>query len=170
MQRVCAGDKSAYGRILDLHLPSVSRYVVRMTGTSNEAEDITQEVFLRLWTHAERYDPQKARLTTWLHNIAHNLCVDHFRKQGKFSYEAGEEEIPGGLEPDTAFRQEVRGQLIKRALMAIPERQRSAVVMCHYQGLTNKEAASTMNISVEALESLLARGRRSLKELLKQQE
>lgn len=170
MQRICAGDKSAYGRILDLHLPSVSRYVVRMTGTSNEAEDITQDVFLRLWTHAARYDPRKARLTTWLHNIAHNLCIDHFRRQGRITYEGNEDETPGGSEPDTVFYEENRGQMIKQALMAIPERQRSAIVMCHYQGLTNKEAASTMNISVEALESLLARGRRSLKKLLEQHE
>lgn len=167
MQRICTGDTRAYGHILDQHLPSVSRYVVRMTGTSSEAEDITQEVFLRLWTHAERYDPRMARLTTWLHNIAHNLCIDFFRKQGKFVYEGGEDDIPGGPEPDNVFDQEIQGEAIKDALMAIPERQRSAIVMCHYQGLANKEAASIMNISVDALESLLARGRRNLKHLLR---
>lgn len=166
MQRVRAGDKNAYRQLLDQQLPSVSRYVARMTDTSSEAEDITQEVFLRLWTHAEKYDPRVARLSTWLHNIAHNLCIDHFRKNGKFITEGGEDEIPGGSEPDNALHRAARDQMVKGALMTIPERQRSAIVMCHYQGLSNKEAASIMNISVDALESLLARGRRNLKSLL----
>lgn len=166
MERIRAGDTSAYRQILDQQLPSVSRYVTRMTDTSSEAEDITQEVFLRLWTHAEKYDPRLARVSTWLHNIAHNLCIDHFRKQSKFISEGGEDEIPGGQEPDNAFQTETRDQMVKGALMTIPERQRSAIVMCHYQGLSNKEAASIMNISVDALESLLARGRRTLKSLL----
>lgn len=166
MRRVRTGDKNAYRQILDQQLPSVSRYVMRMTDTSGEAEDITQEVFLRLWTHAEKYDPRVARLSTWLHNIAHNLCIDHFRKQTKFVGAENQHDVAGGLEPDKAFHAEARSHLVKRALMRIPERQRSAIVMCHYQGLANKEAAAIMNISVDALESLLARGRRSLKVLL----
>lgn len=166
MQKVCAGDLSAYRQLLQRQLPAVSRYVMRMTGTSHDAEDITQEVFVRLWTRAKRFDPQVARVSTWLHNIAHNLCIDHFRRQSRYTSRDQADDLPGGPEPEMEVSNASSNEAIKDALLAIPERQRSAVVMCHYQGLSNKEAAAILDISVDALESLLARGRRNLKNLL----
>ncbi|MBD3649466.1 MAG: sigma-70 family RNA polymerase sigma factor [Pseudomonadales bacterium] len=166
MRQVKDGDKRAYRQLLDQQLPSVSRYVMRMTGSNHEAEDIIQEVFLRLWTNAGRFDSEKAKLTTWLHNIAHNLCIDHFRKAGRLVGEEFMVERESCERPETDLLDRSSASRVRDALMKIPERQRSAIVMCHFQELSNKDAASVMEVSVDALESLLARGRRNLKTLL----
>lgn len=156
----------AYRTILDDQLSSISRFVARMLGDASEAEDITQEVFLRLWTHAARFDPCASKLSTWLHNIAHNLCIDHFRKRKRLVDQDPDQDIEGGDEPDAALVARLNADNIREGMMKLPERQRSAIIMCHYQGLSNKEAAEILDVSVDALESLLARGRKALRNLL----
>ena len=161
-----AGNAEAFRKVLDFHLGPVTNYVQRMTSNSADVEDIVQETFLRLWSTKDRYDPQKAQLTTWIHKIAHNLCVDSFRTARLEIPELGESITSG---PDNDYDKVSRSQLVSRALSRLPERQRSAVVMCHYQGLSNREAADVFEISVDALESLLSRGRSQLKTMLKDQ-
>lgn len=166
VRRVSKGDQMAYQAILDDQLSSISRFVARMLGDTSEAEDITQEVFLRLWTHAGKFDPSASKLSTWLHNIAHNLCIDHFRKHKRLVDKEPDPNIEGGDEPHAALLARLDADNIREGMMKLPERQRSAIIMCHYQGLANKEAAEILDVSVDALESLLARGRRTLRNLL----
>lgn len=168
-----------------MHLSGINRYTVRMIGNASNAEDITQEVFLRLWTRADSYKPEASKLSTWLHNIAHNLCIDYFRKNNRFIQDSSEiyetEESlhltsvsgrPHGIatsgrdEPEHELAKKNRDHDVKKALMTLPERQRSAIIMCHYQGVSNKDAAHIMEVSVDALESLLSRGRSKLRKLL----
>ncbi len=160
------GDEKAYRLVLRDQLPGISHYVTRMLGNPAEAEDITQEVFLRLWTQAGRFDSNKAKLATWLHNIAHNLCIDYFRKHNRLVSENDFTESVGTDEPDMNHFDSLRAKQIEAGMMQLPERQRTALVMCHYQGLSNKEAADILEVSVDALESLLSRARRKLKTLL----
>ena len=170
VQRVSEGDQMAFQAILDDQLMPISRFVARMLGDASEAEDISQEVFLRLWTHADRFDPSVSKLTTWLHNIAHNLCIDHFRKRKRLVDREPDTDIEGGDEPDTALFASIDSDNIRNGMMKLPERQRSAIIMCHFQGLSNKDAAAILDVSVDALESLLARGRRSLRNILVEQQ
>ena len=168
-----------------MHLSGINRYTVRMTGNAANAEDITQEVFLRLWTRADSYKPEASKLSTWLHNIAHNLCIDYFRKNNRFIQDSSEiyeteenlhlasvSDRPHGIatsasdEPEHELAKKTRDHDVKKALMTLPERQRSAIIMCHYQGVSNKDAAHIMEVSVDALESLLSRGRLKLRKLL----
>jgi RNA polymerase sigma-70 factor (ECF subfamily) len=112
-----------------------------------------------------------AKLSTWLHNIAHNLCIDYFRKHKRLvpwteDSDKSEDNQPGGIEPDMAFLSRIDADNVKRSITALPERQRSAILLCHYQGLSNKDAALILDVSVDALESLLARGRKKLRALL----
>ncbi|MEM6486483.1 MAG: sigma-70 family RNA polymerase sigma factor [Pseudomonadota bacterium] len=168
MRRVADGDRGAFRSLLDQHQRSLAIYVRRMMGDSHLADDIVQETFLRMWTHAARYDSQTARLSTWLHNIAHNLCIDSFRKSSRITYTDNDETFGGETQTiEQSHDQHVKSAEVRAALAALPERQRSALLLCHYQGLSNKEAAQILEVSVDALESLLARGRRKLrKELL----
>ena len=164
--RVAAGDEAAYRALVSTHLAPLNRYARRMLGDRDEADDVTQEVFVRLWTDAHRYRPEAARLTTWLHRIAHNLCVDWQRRHGRVSLAGDalpEGEAPG---PDSRLDGADRVRRVRDAVGALPERQRSALVLCHYQGLGNREAAEIVGVSVEALESLLARARRTLRRAL----
>ena len=178
-------NQAAFKKLLNMHLSGINRYTVRMIGNAANAEDITQEVFLRLWTRADSYKPEASKLSTWLHNIAHNLCIDYFRKNNRFIQDSSEiyeteenlhlasvSDRPHGIatsasdEPEHELAKKTRDHDVKKALMTLPERQRSAIIMCHYQGVSNKDAAHIMEVSVDALESLLSRGRLKLRKLL----
>ena len=182
MAAVVLGDPHAYQALVRKNLPAISRYALRLVGSRSESEDIAQETFLRLWTTARKWDPAKAKLTTWLHRITHNLCIDFLRKQKRVSLEpdfdsevSSEEATSGefsnalresaeaqGDSPDREAR-EAELRALDRALNMLPEAQRSALLLCNYQGFSNKEAADIMGSSVQALESLIARAKRGLR-------
>lgn len=171
VRRVALGDRAAFASLVEAHQRPLSAYARRMLGEASGADDIVQETFLRLWTRADRFDSKTARLTTWLHNIAHNLCIDSFRKQSRISYTNEDSEFEAAVVPDVNSPEvdqeaEQSGERVRVALGILPERQRSALLLCHYQGLSNRDAASILDVSVDALESLLARARRRLKKEL----
>jgi RNA polymerase sigma-70 factor (ECF subfamily) len=171
MSAVCSGEHSAYQRLVERHLTPIGHYAYRMLGNQADTNDITQETFLKLWVNAEKWDPNKAKLTTWLHRIAHNLCVDLLRKHEKnlplknTEEEQGYQEIWRGADRNKGELNEKLQQL-SSVLRALPENQRSALTLCHYSGFSNKEAATIMNISLKALESAISRAKRSLRKAL----
>src|SRR5210317_1018640 len=83
MLAVSKGDQSAYQPLVSQHLNAISHYAFRLLGNLKDTEDICQEVFLKLWTTASKWQPEKVKLTTWLHRITHNLCIDYLRKHGR---------------------------------------------------------------------------------------
>lgn len=169
MAAIVTGDRQAYAVVLRKHARPLAAYAWRMLGSESEAQDIVQETFLRLWTQAQRWDSQQAVLSTWLHRIAHNLCIDALRKRGKVR-ESSDEELGQLLDDHETFEQEIsresRQIQLHKAIAALPERQRSALILTHFQGLSNKEVAQILDVSVDALESLLSRARRTLKHRL----
>ncbi|WP_334130324.1 RNA polymerase sigma factor [Sneathiella sp.] len=165
MQAVAGGSASASRIVVDLYLNSAYRLALRILGDVGLAEDMAQEAFIRLWKQAPKWQA-KARIGTWLHRVTHNLCVDYLRKQRRYS----DEEVPDTADPTpSVVEQKIREQLgdkVTEALQKLPARQRIAISLVHFEECGNIEAAEIMDISVDALESLLARGRRRLKELL----
>jgi RNA polymerase sigma-70 factor (ECF subfamily) len=137
------------------------------SATPVEAEDVAQETFLRAWKQAPMWKEGSARFDTWLHRVALNLCYDRLRRRREQPTAEPPEQTDPGAAPDRGLLAADVGRRVAAALEALPERQREAVVLCHYQELGNIEAAGVMEVSVEALESLLARGRRSLRAALK---
>ncbi len=161
-----AGDESAFQALVHQYLPVIYGYAMKMTGNATEATDISQEVFVRFWEKQRSYNSKKASLSTWLHQIAHNLCIDHFRRHAKLEMLNGQDEASGkSLEQD--FESVQLQTELRLAIQSLPERQRNALVLCHYQSLSNRQTAEIMSISVDALESLLSRARRALKAALK---
>ena len=163
MRLVQTGDQQAYARLLDRHLNNIHAYVFRMTNNRADAEDIAQETFLRVWHRGRTFKPGRVRFTTWLHRIAHNLCIDEFRKRRDTvdaEPEAMADDAPAVDELNMA---EERRKAVHAGIAALPERQRSALVLCQIQGRSNREAAQIIGVSVDALESLIARARRTLK-------
>lgn len=139
----------------------------RMLGSKHAAEDVVQETFLRLWRHASKWKPKGAKFETWLYRVAMNICVDQLRKTKREApEEAAPERADGADRQDQTLFLSERRFAIDEALEQLPERQRMAITLCHYQELSNIEAAEIMEVSVDALESLLARGRRKLRDLL----
>ncbi len=163
MSAIRAGDRQAYAQVVNNHVRPVNRYIVRMLGSHSDSEDIAQETFLRLWTQAHTWQPDKAGLSTWLHRIAHNLCIDYLRRDKSAVTSEYLDEYAARESPEKSLAQDSNLQALEQALRQLPERQRSALILTHYQGLANREVAQIMDISVDALESVLARTRRSLK-------
>ena len=164
VQRTASGDQEAFTLLVQAHFNSISNYVMRMMANHPEADDLVQETFTRLWTRAESFNPEKAKLTTWLHQIAYNLCIDQLRKDPRFTHEVTEPTDDTG--PDHHLSNNESRQQIHQAMMQLPETQRSAIIMNYYQGLSNREVGDILDLSVSAVESLLARGRKKLRDQL----
>ena len=160
--RVGEGDVAAYRELVKRYAAKLSRFAERLLRDGAEAEDVVQETFLRLWQRAHEYRP-KARVTTWLHRITHNLAVDRLRARGRTQPLPDEEEMPTSASQPTLIDEKRRVIALEAALGALPERQASAIVLVHLHGLTGAEASEVLGVGAEAVESLLARGRRALK-------
>jgi RNA polymerase sigma-70 factor (ECF subfamily) len=164
--RVGAGDKRAAAELVRRHLPRMVGLARRMLGNAAEADDVAQEVFLRVWKHAAAWKPGQAKFETWMHRVAMNLCLDRLRRAGRNGGEVSPDTIDGQASATRALDDRQRRERVRDALGELPERQRAALVLCYYQDRTNIEAAEILGVSVEALESLLSRARRTLKSAL----
>lgn len=159
-----AGDARAAEALVRRHLPKMVGLARRMLGDASEAEDVAQEVFLRVWREAPRWRPGAAKFETWMHRVALNLCYDRLRRRReKPDADAGLNIAdPTPLASDEWLARQ-RAAKVHAALAELPERQRAAIALVHFDEMSNIAAAEILEISVEALESLLARGRRALK-------
>jgi RNA polymerase sigma-70 factor (ECF subfamily) len=162
MRRVAAGDAAACRFLVDRELPAIVAFAYRMLANHPDAEEVGQECFLRLWKAAHKWRPD-AKVRTWLHRVARNLCIDRIRARKPSDPIDDMELAVDGPGPSGALQQKQVSRLIDKAVAGLPERQRLAVALVHFQEFSNIEAAKIMDVSVEALESLLARGRRALR-------
>ncbi|MDR6902665.1 RNA polymerase sigma-70 factor (ECF subfamily) [Rhizobium miluonense] len=165
--RIAAGDVSAMRMMVARQLPRIVAVATRMLGDAAEAEDVAQETFLRIWRNAGGWRQRNARFSTWVHRVAINLCYDRLRRRKDVLAEHPPDIEYEGPAPDADLMSEDDpSRRVERALQMIAPRQREAIILVYYQALSNVEAAEVMDVSVDALESLLARGRRSLQGLL----
>ncbi len=164
--RVARGDQAAIQAMVARKLPRMLSLAQRMLGDPVEAEDVAQEAMLRAWKQAPRWTPGQARFDTWLHRVGLNLCYDRLRKRREVVVETVPDQVDPGSAPDRGLIAADVGRRVEAALLRLPDRQREAIVLCHYQELGNIEAAQLMDVSVEALESLLGRGRRAMRTAL----
>jgi RNA polymerase sigma factor, sigma-70 family len=162
-----AGDRLALERLMNRHLPAVLALAQRMTGSPDDADDIAQEAFVRVWRSAHRWRRDgPARFSTWLYRVVVNLCLDRRRKAVTVPLEHAPEEAdpaPGGLDT-TATRE--GATVVAAALADLPPRQRAAVCLYYFGNVSAPEAARVMDLSASALESLLVRGRKALRKSL----
>jgi RNA polymerase sigma-70 factor (ECF subfamily) len=166
LARVARNDGAAVREMVGRKLPRLLALAVRILGDRVEAEDIAQETFIRLWRQAPHWETGRARFDTWLYGVALNLCRDRLRRRKEiYTAEPPETADPGPL-PDRGIQDGDTARTVETALAMLPERQREAIVLQYYEELSNIEAAAVMGVTVEALESLLARGRRNLRVFL----
>ena len=160
-----AGDHAAWAALVGRYLGPITGYAWRMLGDQGEAEDIAQETFLRLMGKAAAWDAGgDATLKTWLYRVAINLCTDRRRKHMPVLMDELPELPDGGAR--AVDERHDRARVVREALGRLPERQRAVLALVYYQGLSNGEAAEMLKVSVEAVESLLSRGRRALRAAL----
>ncbi len=163
------GDAGAARRLAERLVPRLLGWTSRLLGDADEAEDVVQETMLRLWKAAPRWRADGgARIDTWAFRVARNLVIDRHRRRARVEVgldgrPEAEDPAPGAL---AGLVQADRRAALEAALAALPERQRAAVMLRDIEGFSNPEVAEVLGVSVEAVESLLARGRRALRRLL----
>jgi len=162
LRRFASGDAAA-ARALTLRLtPRVFAHALRLLGDRAEAEDVAQEALLRLWRIAPDWREGEAKVTTWLYRVTANLATDRLRKRRGVALDSVPEPEDGAPSVMQGMQDKTRVQALQTALDDLPERQRQAVVLRHIEELGNPEIAQVMDISAEAVESLIARGKRAL--------
>ncbi len=162
LSRVARDEPAAIRLLVAAKLPRVLGLASRLLRDRAEAEDVVQEAFLRVWRHAPHWRPDAARFDTWLHTVVLNLCRDRLRARRPMTGDALPDIVDPSPDAEAALLADERVKAVARAIEALPERQREAILLVHYQDRSGAEAAAMLGVSAEALESLLARGRRTL--------
>ena len=174
MERIARGDEKAFRQLIERHQHAVISTVARMLNDTHEAEDIAQQVFVRVWNVASKWKPE-AKFTTYLFTIARNLVFNESRRRSRkkeISLNQQEESNPslthadGGMQPDQGIEKCELHQSIDRAIAELPEQQRLAVILRTFEGLDYEHIATTLSTSVSSVKSLLFRARASLRESL----
>ncbi|MBF0158042.1 MAG: sigma-70 family RNA polymerase sigma factor [Magnetococcales bacterium] len=167
MARAALHEETACRLLVNRYLKPLLNLAARLLQNRADAEDMVQEAFIRLWREAPHWRGQ-AKVGTWLHQIVYHACIDRLRQRTVLPLEELEEPLYSEPETDplATLQLQEAAQLVEQAMAALPPRQRAAILMVHYQEFHQVDAAQVLGIGVEALESLLARGRRKLRQLL----
>ena len=174
MVRIGAGDHAAFRILVERHQNAVVGTVAKMLGNASDADDISQQVFLRVWRNAKRYRPD-AKFTTYLFTITRNLVFNETRRKGRKKEVSADERAEYShqlvaanpeKQPDAEILHAELQSAVDRAIAALPEAQRMAVILRRYEQLSYEEIAVVLNLSVSAVKSLLFRARTALRELL----
>jgi RNA polymerase sigma-70 factor (ECF subfamily) len=165
MVRVARGDQRAFQLLSRRHTPVMLGLARRILGNAAEAEDAVQEAFIRVWTHAPRWQPL-ALFRTWLTRVVVNLCLDRKRRVPWVDLEAAGDIVdptPGASEKAETNERE---RMVAAAIDKLPARQRSAIMLTYGEGMTNAQVAEVLDTSVSAVETLLVRGKQNLRRTL----
>ena len=166
MALVAKGDHQAFACLVRRHTQRFFAAAYRVTANVTEAEDIVQEAFLKLWDKPQRWDAGKgAKFTTWFYKVVTNTAVDSVRRRKpQVGTEVLDHLTDHDQDTEGLMVQEQEAQVVEMAIQSLPERQKLALNLCFYEGLSNKEAAEILDIGVKALESLLMRAKASLRD------
>ena len=163
---VARGDAGAFRLLVDRHMAKVHRVAERMLSDASEADEVTQDAFLKLWTNAGRWRPAShgGGVLPWLRTIATNACLDRLRRRRFVSDEPAPERADEAEGAAQLLDRSRLANIAKGALATLPDRQRAAIVLTYYEELSNADAAQTLGLNVKAFESLLLRARQALRE------
>lgn len=168
MVRVQNADHGAFATLVRRHTKMFFSAAYRMCNNAQTAEDIVQEAFLKLWDKPGAWNPDKGtKFTTWFYRVVTNMAIDRMRREKRFASPEVMDTIPDRTPAaDAALLEKEKEAALEKALASLPDRQKAALNLCFYEGLSNREAAEVLGIGVKALESLLIRAKNGLKDEL----
>jgi RNA polymerase sigma-70 factor (ECF subfamily) len=169
MRLIRQGSHQAFAILVRRHTDRFYAGAFRLTGRASEAEDLVQDAFLKIWQKPDIWkDDKGAKFTTWFYRVLVNQNIDRMRKNQKLAPDNSI--LPfvadGRDDPETTAAMTEEQMRIETALGSLPERQKTAITLCFYEGLSNSEAAGIMGVKIKALESLLMRAKTGLREYL----
>lgn len=168
MAHVARGDVAAFAVLVERYTPPLYRVCCRLLGNAAEADDIVQEGFTRLWQSAPQWRARDGGLPAWLHRVVVNRCLDRLRRFRVVTTDTLPEVADDAPGPERALALRHLNLAVADALASLPGRHRAAIVLCYFEGLSNILAAQVLELNLKAMESLLFRARRSLRELLEE--
>ena len=167
MATIGQGDQRAFALLVDRHGKRATALAARITLNRSDAEEVVQEAFLRVWIKAPSWRPQEgagdAQFQTWFRRVLVNLCIDRRRRPVSEDIEKVPEMADDQPSAQDQLDAKQTAARVAEAVADLPERQRAALALCHFEGVSNIEAAEALGLSVGAIESLLVRARRTLK-------
>lgn len=179
MLRVREGEAAAFEELVDKYKRPVVNFLYRSLQDAAEAEDVAQNVFVQVYKSAHRYQVT-AKFSTWLFTIARNLCLNEIRRRSRHPAESFDQASPededhtprqfedakSSLPHDQVLRGELEAK-VEEAILALPEKQRTALLLCREEELSYEEIAAVLDCSLSATKSLIHRARETLKQQLK---
>ena len=165
MARVARGNERAFQLLSRRHLPAMLGLARRILGNAAEAEDVSQEALMRVWTHAPRWQPL-AEFRTWLTRVVVNLCLDRKRRAPWVALETAGDIVDPAPDAGERAESDERERMLATAIDKLPARQRSAIVLTYGEGMSNAQVAEILDTSVSAVETLLMRGKQNLRQAL----
>lgn len=166
MAAVARGDALAFREVVQRHTPAVYRYAYRFTGHPSEAEDVVQDVFVKVWARAGDWREGQGALGAWLRRVTTNLCIDRKRRGRRIVDVPPPEQADPAPGADEAANANRLAKVACDAVARLPERQRAAIVLTYFEDLPNADAADAMQMNLKAFESLLVRARAALAKLV----
>ena len=170
LDRLAMGDQEAFRVLVERNIDRMFALALRILGNRDDAEDVVQDTFLKVWSRRAEYQQGRAKFSTWLYRVVTNRCIDLRRRPRTEDVDTVPE--PADAAPDavcTLQQSEVAGML-DEAMNSLPEQQRVAVILSYHDDMSNAEIAEIMGTTVMAVESLLKRGRQQLKKVLRRNE
>ena len=163
------GTEEAAQILTDRLMPKILSQAFHRIQNKADSEDITQEALLRLWRIAPNWQKDNAKVSTWVYRVVSNLCIDYLRRKQEEQLDLTEEPSDNCQNMTDVMQDQLRANALYKALAKLPVRQREAVSMRHLEGMSNPEIADNLELSIEAVESLIARGKRALSDSLQYQ-
>ena len=160
------GDRRAFDEIVVRHGSFVLSVASRLIPNFRDAEDIAQDAMVKVWHHAGRFNPKRARLRTWLYQIVVNLCIDRRRRKEPVPLPDNFDAVDPGAAADEILTSTERDAALAAAIRALPASQQAAMILVYEEGVSGAEAGRILGLSAKAIERLLARARTTLRERL----
>ena len=166
LERIAADDREAFALLVERHADRGFALALRILKNSDDAEDVVQDSFLKLWTHRKRMEIGRAKFSTWLYRVITNRCIDLRRKPAMDDIETAPEVADETEDALTRLHRASMTSLLETALSRLPDQQRVAVILSYHESMSNAEIAEVMETTIMAVESLLKRGRQQLRKHL----